>query len=490
MVVSTSATEHSCEWQAEAEALKARADVAEAQVAKLQEQIDALTKALYGKKSEKMPRPADELRRNGKVAPPDAEAVRRKREDRRAWKQALAEETIDHAPPVELVHCDTCHEQPHHPMPAKVTYEYEYKPGRMVRHRHVQHGVRCDCGSCIVFGLAPPRVFDKGQYGPGFVAQAIVSLCCDAMPHYRHAKRLAREGIPISPQTLGDLFHRAAEALRPLYERIVERIAAEAVVHGDETRIQVQAKGKTRRAWMWVFLARTLIAYVFSASRSGQTPSRVLGSSTGTLVVDAYTGYNEVCTPEQRERAGCLAHGRRKLFEARSKTPAMQEGLDLILEVYLVEHEAKERDIVRTAAHLALRQERSRPAMDRLKAWLQDQQPRYIPSEPAGKAVSYMLKQWSYLEVFLDNAAVPPDNNCAEGALRIVAKTRDASLFVGHDKAGENLGVLLTLTHSAQACGHNPWQYLADVLMRVQTTPQSRIDELLPDAWSPPPSEA
>ncbi len=181
---------------------------------------------------------------------------------------------------------------------------------------------------------------------------------------------------------------------------------------------------------------------------------------------------------------------RRKLFDASSKVPAMQEGLDLILEVYLVEHEAKALGIVRQPEHLALRRGRSRAAMDSLHKWLEKQKPQYLPSEPAGKAISYALDNWPHLCVFLDNVDVPPDNNQAEAALRIVAKTRDASLFVGHDQAGANLGVLLTLAHSAEACGHNSQQYLADVLLRVQTTPQSRIDELLPDAWQPPPVAA
>jgi len=470
--------------------LRARTAAAEAQVAALTEQVAALTKALYGKKSEKMPSPGAELRRRGKLSRLSAQALRDKRAAAREWKGKLPEETIEHTPPADLPKCDLCGTEPFHPMPERVTFEFEYVPGKMVRRRHVQHGVRCECGTCIVTAPGPLRVFDQGQYGPGLVAQAIVSRCCDAMPHYRLARRLSREGVPISPSTLGDLFHRAAELLAPLHKRILKRIAAEPVVQGDETRIQVQAKGKTRRAWMWVFLTRAFVAYVFSPSRSGQTPSLVLGSTTGTLVVDAYSGYNQVCTPEGRERAGCLAHMRRKLFDASSKVPAMQEGLDLILEVYLVEHEAKALGIVRQPAHLALRQSRSRAAMDSLHKWLETQKPQYLPSEPAGKAVSYALDNWSHLCVFLDNVDVPPDNNQAEAALRIVAKTRDASLFVGHDQAGVNLGVLLTLAHSAEACGHNSQQYLADVLLRVQTTPQSRIDELLPDAWQPPPAAA
>ncbi len=85
------------------------------------------------------------------------------------------------------------------------------------------------------------------------------------------------------------------------------------------------------------------IGYRFSPSRSGQTPLTVLGGTQGTLVVDAYTGYNATCSPDQRERAGCLAHVRRKFQDAQSSAPeAAAEAMRLILDVYRVEHEAKQ----------------------------------------------------------------------------------------------------------------------------------------------------
>ncbi len=90
-----------------------------------------------------------------------------------------------------------------------------------------------------------------------------------------------------------------------------------------------------------------------------------------------------------------------------------------------------------------------------------------------------------HLTVFLGRADVPVDNNAAEGALRIVAKTRDSSLFVGNDLAGEHLAILLTLVQSAEAAGLNPQEYLADVLIRVQTQPVARLDALLPGNWVP-----
>src|SRR5690606_29630987 len=100
---------------------------------------------------------------------------------------------------------------------------------------------------------------------------------------------------------------------------------------------------KPKRTYLWTFLSGNLIAYRFSSSRSGATPSAVLGGTTGTLVVDAYTGYNAVTGVDGRTRAGCLAHARRKFFDASSTHAEANVALDAIREVYRIEHEAKER---------------------------------------------------------------------------------------------------------------------------------------------------
>lgn len=96
-----------------------------------------------------------------------------------------------------------------------------------------------------------------------------------------------------------------------------------------------------------------------------------------------------------------------------------------------------------------------------------------------------MLDNWAALTVFLDRVDVPVDNNASESALRIVAKSRDSSLFVGNDDAGRRLAILLTLTRTAAAHGLNPAAYIADVLMRIQDHPASRVAELLPMNWTP-----
>jgi transposase len=124
--------------------------------------------------------------------------------------------------------------------------------------------------------------------------------------------------------------------------------------------------------------------------------------------------------------------------------------------------------------------------MDKLKTWLLIQKDEQLPESKAGKAVAYMLNQWAHLELFLGNPKVPLDNNASERALRVVAHGRDTSLFVGNDQSGKNLAVLMSLAHTAAACGKNPEGYLADVLVRIFDHPGNRLHELLPQNWSPP----
>ena len=199
-----------------------------------------------------------------------------------------------------------------------------------------------------------------------------------------------------------------------------------------------------------------LIAYVFSRSRSGDTPVEVLGETKGKLVADAYSGYNKVTTPSGRERAGCLAHLRRRFFDAQSAAPdAAKRAMDFILDVYRVERAALDADLLGTPEHLEMRQTKN------------------------------ALGNWDALTLFLTDAHLPIDNNASERALRVAALGRKNFLFVGTDEAGENLAGLYSLIGTCEVNGVNPVAYLADVLLRVQTHPASRIDELLPHNWAP-----
>lgn len=481
--------EHECEYRARVGELEARLARQEAELAQLK-------KALLGPKSERMPSPTETLRKGEK---PDPQAVSAKRrENAAARSEACAEEHETSRVPDDQRLCPECGGEARTISSEKTSTVIDHV--RAYFRKRIVHleTVACGCGMYVQSAPPPPRVLGQSKYGGGFVAHLIVSKLLDSMPIYRMEKRFKRMGIPMPRSTMGGLVLKAGDELMPIHERILDLAAEQHVVCADETSLPVQAKKHCKRGFVWTFRARMqvgdddsddaeLVAYRYSPSRSGQTPSEILGGTRGVLVVDGYTGYNHVTKVDGRTRAACLAHVRRKFFDARAGYEAdADQALALILDVYRVEHEALERRIVRTDEHAELRRTRSRAAMENLRAWLEEHEPKYPPrSSQLGNAIRHALTNWDRLCVFLDDVNVPIDNNGSERALRPVAKGRDNWLFAGHDEAAKRLMALLGICATCEANGINPEDYLADVLERLATHPQKDLDNLLPHRWRP-----
>ena len=496
------AGDHDCEWRQQAEKLaseladeRAGRAALNDEVSRLAAIVEKLQRHAFGTRSEKIPPVDEELRRSGVTA--DPAVTQEKRRANAEKKRAVVTREVRHEITEDQKTCPKCGGHEFTPLGSgKITELYELLPSIIERQLHVQAKARCRCGETVVTAPGATRVFDKARYGPTFMANVVVSKVADAIPLHRLAKQFQRSGVPMHRSTLVDLFHRSAEILDPLSKRLLELIPKNEIVQADETTMRVLAKGKTRTSWLWTFLAnqegetdeddKPLIGYAYSPSRSGETPVKVLGDTVGLLVSDKYSGYNKVTVPGRRERVGCLAHVRRKFFDARPTSPEAQAAMDFIVEVYKVERAALDDDLLGTEAHLAMRQSRSRQVMSDFKAWLEAEQPKHLPRGPMGEAISYALGQWPALTKFLTDARIPVDNNASENALRAAALGRKNWLFVGHDEAGENVAGLFSLVMTCEANGVNPVAYLADVLLRVQTHPAARIDELLPHNWKPP----
>jgi len=502
--------EHDCIYRARhdvTEAAEARVAELEEQVAQLAATNAKLNKQLYGKQSERMPPVSEVLskERQAKGDQSDKEARQKKTQATRkanAKKRdfAAVEEHEDLYVEEAARICPSCsgeaktiHAQgKSSPQTTTiVVYVNGYFKKRVI-HRET---VACACGDYIHTAAPPAKILGQSKYGSSFVSFLAVAKIFDAIPIYRLEKRFKRCGIPMARSSMNDLVNKAGLALRILVGRLFELIAEQQVVLADETTLPVKATGKTKRGYIWTFIARSLVSsedddderilvgYRFSKTRSGKTPVEVLGGSDGVLVADAYSGYNEVTGTDGRERAACLAHVRRKFFDAGGE-PAKQ-ALALILDVYRVEHEATERGIVRTKEHAELRRTKSRSAMAAFHRWLEDNREKHGPRTGLGNAIRHSLENWDRLSVFIDNVDVPVDNNASERALRPIAKGRDNWLYAGNDEAAQNIATLLSLTASCEANGINPEAYLADVLDRVETHPQARLDELLPHLWRP-----
>lgn len=471
--------DHDCSLQ------KVVADLAD-RLAKLEHENAQLKKSLFGARSErsKLPR----VKTGGPATPEQKTATRRARAELKSQAPTLR---IDHKVPEALRRCTACGRTDLTPIgQGKSTFVWEFVPAKFVRHEHVQEVLRCRCGGCVITAPGTPKVVEKGQYGASFLAHLAVAKCADHLPIYRLEKELARKGVPVARSTMNELLHRASALLEPVWKRLLAQICEREIVLADETRLRIlkDASGKPKTGFVWTFGAADAdggfdVAYHFADSRSGSTPKTLLEGTNGVLLVDGYSGYNDIEKVSSRRRAACLAHVRRYFFESLKTAPVAQEALDMITELYRVEHAAKEQRLSETE-YLEFRKQRAGPIRDRFKAWLDAQRTRHPPKSPLSTAIRYTLGQWTELGVFLDHAGVPLDNNASERSLRRIALGRKNYLFVGDVASGRSLAGLYSLVATCESRRINPFDYLADVLARVQDHAASDIDALLPAAWA------
>lgn len=461
------------------------------QVARQESELAELRRLLFGRKSERVEPVERKIRQKQEKPKEETQAAAQaKRKEQREKKQAL-EEVEQYTPlPDEKRVCPLCQGSEFHPLgTGQESIEYEYVPPRLLKIRHKREKKACSCGGYVVTAPSSPRVTEGTHYGPGLHAHVVVQKCADAIPLYRQEKILRRSGVELSRTTLKDLFHRCGDLLEPLYQKMLALITEEKNVNADETTIKVQKKGGCEKAWMWTFVIPQIRAFYFSSSRSGETPKLLLKNTQGTLQVDGYSGYNHVCVPEGRERVGCWAHVRRYFYKAlESEKDVAEKALEQILSLYEVEYQAAEEGLLGTEKHLAMRQIESKEILRKWKLWLEEQESLHPPKSPMGAAIQYTKNNWESLEVFLKDPHLRLDNNISEQTLRAIAIGRKNYLFVGNQRAGRNLAVLQSLVSSCEINGVNPQAYLSDVLIRIQSHPHSRIDELLPHRWTPLPS--
>jgi transposase len=120
------------------------------------------------------------------------------------------------------------------------------------------------------------------------------------------------------------------------------------------------------------------------------------------------------------------------------------------------------------------------------KVWLTEQRQQLVNADVTAKAIDYTLRRWVALTVHLQDARIPVDNNAVENAIRPIALGRKNWLFVGSQQAGQRAAILMSLIESAKLNGHDAWAYLKDILTKLPTWPNSRLEELLPHRWQPP----
>jgi transposase len=133
---------------------------------------------------------------------------------------------------------------------------------------------------------------------------------------------------------------------------------------------------------------------------------------------------------------------------------------------------------------LRIRKEQSAPVLAELETWLREQRSRMSRSASVAGPIDYMLKRWDWFARFIGDGRVCLTNNAAERALRGFALGRKSWLFAGSDRGADRAAVMATLIVTAKLNDVDPQAWLADVLTRIASLPQGRLQELLPWNWN------
>ncbi len=354
------------------------------------------------------------------------------------------------------------------------------------------------CEGAVVVAPAPERPIDAGMATEALVVHVLVSKFADALPLYRQSKILARQGIDLDRSTLANWVGRACWWLTPLYELLLGTAMSSDKLFADDTALPVldPGRGRTRTGRLWCYAVddrpwagpgHPIAAYVYSEDRRNARPAGHLAAFRGVLQVDGYDGFKRLAgdrTDASVRLAFCWTHMRRPFFEfhANTQSPLAAAVLGEIARLYAIEAEIRGQPAER---RWQVRQERSRPIVEALHAWLEDHAGRVSAVSDLLKAIRYALRHWSGLRAFLDDGRIEMDTNVVERAIRPHTLTRKNALFAGSDGGAQRWAIAMTLIQTAKLSGVNPQAWLTDVLERIvsRQVTVNALQALLPWNW-------
>jgi hypothetical protein len=240
--------------------------------------------------------------------------------------------------------------------------------------------------------------------------------------------------------------------------------------------------GGSFKGRLWTYLDPLAPQVVFDATPTHERagPEAFLSAFTGHLQADAYTGYDALYRSGRIVEVACWAHARRRFVEALETDGAAAPVLALIQQIYHVEREVAE---ATPEARQLARVTHAAPRLAALDQARQTLAARVLPKSPLGDALRYLDHQWTALQRYLTDGHLIIDNNNAERQLRTVAVGRKNWLFAGSFEGARRAALLYSLIQSCRLIEVSPFLYLRDVLLRIATHPQHRIQELTPKGW-------
>jgi transposase len=365
--------------------------------------------------------------------------------------------------------------------------------------------LRCNlCGE--IFTAAPPAGVGEEKYDATAASMIALLKYGTGLPFHRLEGLQRSLEIPLPAATQWEIVAEKAQWLEPIYQELIQQAAQGEVLHNDDTAMKILAL-------MGDSLPRQPSAEKESADQSERTgifTSGIVSTRAGQKIALFFTGHRhagenlasvlakrakelgppiQMCDALARNLpkefqavvANCIAHGRRRFVEVAAKFPEeCRYVLETLGEVY--KHDAFCRGQgMSPEARLVYHQTHSGPRMKELEQWFQEQFAKHKvePNSGLGQAITYMQNHWSKLTLFLRQAGAPLDNNLCERALKKAILHRKNALFYKTQNGAHVGDLFMSLIHTCQLCGANPFDYLTQLQQHGEELSRN------PEQWMP-----
>jgi transposase len=370
--------------------------------------------------------------------------------------------------------------------------------------------LRCNlCG--VVFTAKPPEGVAGEKYDATVGSMIALLKYGMGVPFNREETLQGGLGIPLPASTQWDIVEAKAERIEPAFDELIRQAAGGDVVHNDDTTVRIlemmgkraeenilgedsaaeSAKDETsdRRGMFTTGIVSTREGHKLALFLSGRQHA---GENLKDVLVRRATELPppiQMCDALARNLprglativANCLAHSRRQFVEVADRFPEeCRHVLESLAVIYHNDATAREQNLP-SEARLCFHQAQSGPTMEELHVWLVRQfDDRLVePNSALGGAISYLLRHWEKLTLFLHVPGAPLDNNICEQALKKVIRHRRNSLFY-KTRHGAHVGdVFMSLIHTCELCGANPFDYLTELDRHVDEA------DMNPQRWMP-----
>jgi transposase len=355
----------------------------------------------------------------------------------------------------------------------------EFIPARLLVIEDIRPKYTCRNCEIVKSAPAPERPIAKCMAGSGLITEVIISKYHRHLPMYRQSKIWEAEGIKIPRNTLVNWALKAFDALAPIAEALWEQLASTHVLQADETRVKMLETNK--QGFMWCYHScdpgKRYVLYAYHDGRGAAVAEQDLSKFRGILQTDGYAGYNSIREKNNLVTVGCMAHCRRKFQEvikmSDNKSGKAHYAYNEIGKLYGIEQEIKGKSF---AERYAIRQEKSKPILEKMREWSEKSIRQVPPQSNLGKALGYMTNQWDSLIEYINHGEVEIDNNWVENKIRPFALGRKNWMFVGSQRGADAASLFYSLIQTCIMNEIDPRKYFVYVLDRSHEMRRKQID--------------